>query len=44
MNNKLENLTSVKNLSISKKLKKVLIVAVIIISTITVATGVGLMY
>lgn len=44
MNNKLENLTSVKNLSISKKLKKVLIVAIIIISTITVATGVGLMY
>lgn len=44
MNNKLENLTSVKNLSISKKLKKVLIVAVIIISTITFATGVGLMY
>ena len=44
MNNKVENLTSVKNLSISKKLKKVLIVAVIIISTITVATGVGLMY
>ena len=44
MNNKLENLTSVKHLSISKKLKKVLIVAVIIISTITVATGVGLMY
>ena len=44
MNNKLENLSSVKNLSISKKLKKVLIVAVIIISTITVATGVGLMY
>ena len=40
----MENLTSVKNLSISKKLKKVLIVAVIIISTITVATGVGLMY
>lgn len=44
MNNKLENLTSVKNLSISKKLKKVLVVAIIIISTITVATGVGLMY
>ena len=44
MNNKLENLTSVKNLSISKKLKKVLNVAIIIISTITVATGVGLMY
>ena len=44
MNNKLENLTSVKNLSISKKLKKVLIVAIIIISTITIATGVGLMY
>lgn len=44
MNNKLGNLTSVKNLSISKKLKKVLVVAVIIISTITVATGVGLMY
>lgn len=44
MNNKLENLTSVKNLSISKKLKKVLIVAIIIISTITVATGIGLMY
>lgn len=44
MNNKLENLTSVKNLSISKKLKKVLIVAIVIISTITVATGVGLMY
>lgn len=44
MNNKLENLTSVKNLSISKKLKKVLNVAIIIISTITLATGVGLMY
>ena len=44
MNNKLENLTTVKNLSISKKLKKVLVVAVIIISTITVVTGAGLMY
>lgn len=44
MNNKLENLTTVKNLSISKKLKKVLVVAVIIISTITVVTGTGLMY